>query len=200
MCGPPCAKSWEPKQMLQLSFKMLWRPVLEGIGVLSLLQACSSPSVGGGQKGLGWLGDSAWHFPGHECDISGHEFLSSAWPYRQASSLDLSPQIFSLEIITTSVIPACGFQWTLLHHLFITIKPVDRCISTILLMEKLRIRGKRGFAPTGSERHRWATSPQPLCPSPGPSPLPPEPVNHHLKSSIPGLGGSRGLFPSRSGR
>lgn len=160
---------------------------------------------GRGQKGLGWLGDSAWHFPGHECDVSGHEFLSSAWPYRQASSLDLSPQIFSLEMITTSVIPACSFQLTLLHHLFITIKPVDRCISTISLMEKLRIRGKRGFAPTGSERHRWATPPHHLCPSPGLSPLPPEPVNHHLKLSIPdslrraGLGGSRGLFLSRSG-
>lgn len=39
--------------MLQLSFKMIWRPVLEGIGVLSLLQACSSPSVGEGRKAWG---------------------------------------------------------------------------------------------------------------------------------------------------
>ena len=49
-CGPPCAKSWELKQMLRLNFKMLWRPVLEGIGDLSLVQTSSPPSVEGGRK------------------------------------------------------------------------------------------------------------------------------------------------------
>lgn len=36
--------------MLRLSFKMLWHPVLEGIGVLSLVQTSSPPSGGGGRK------------------------------------------------------------------------------------------------------------------------------------------------------
>lgn len=36
--------------MLHLSFKMLWRPVLEGIGVLSLVQTSSPPSGGGAER------------------------------------------------------------------------------------------------------------------------------------------------------
>lgn len=60
-----------------------------------------SSQCGRGQKGLGWVGDPARHFPGYECEVSGHEFLSSAWPYTQANSLDLRPQIFSLEMVTS---------------------------------------------------------------------------------------------------
>ena len=42
--------------MLRLSFKMLWHPVLEGIGVLSLVQTSSPPSGGGGRKVWGGSG------------------------------------------------------------------------------------------------------------------------------------------------